>query len=148
MHKEKTTTDLLSDIRSSSGIDDFLNRNEAELHAPTIAQHLKQMIAERNLSIGALAEQMGYSRDYLYKLLDNTRNMPTRNCLLCMAFTMKLSYAETVLLLKYAPVNPLYARSPADSIIIYSLQHGLSLAETNEQLARHHLPLLGNKRAN
>ena len=148
MDKEKTTTDLLSDIRKSSDISDFLKDNAAMLHYPTVAQYLNERIAKSSFSVGTLAGQMGYSRDYLYKLLANEKKAPSRSFLLCMALTIKMSYEETVLLLKYAQAAPLYARNQADSIIIYALQHGMSLAETNEQLDLHRLPMLGNKRAN
>ena len=59
-----------------------------------------------------------------------------------LAFGMELSLNETRKLLKSAELSDLYVRIPRDSVIIFCLQNGKTLIETNEMLDDYALKIL------
>ena len=59
-----------------------------------------------------------------------------------LAFGMKLTLDETRKLLKIAGLSDLYVRIPRDSVIIFCLQNGKNLIETNEMLDDYALKIL------
>ena len=84
----------------------------------------------------------GISRSYLYQLIPakdtppkTVKNNPDRKKLLAIALALKFSVDETQHLLKYADEPELYPRRKFDAVILYALERGLRLVDTNILLA-------------
>ena len=146
MTKNKSTDELISDIKDTREIDTYLQENKAALHFPTLAEFLNTHRLAKQLPCPSLPRPSNLTRAYIQQIMTGQKSAPSRNTLLCIALAMKLSCEETALLLKYAQTGPLYPRNPSDSIVIHSLRHGLSLIDTELKLAEHSLPPLSNQK--
>lgn len=144
-HK-KSTTELLNDIRSIAGksrdeFNYFMQRNQDEFsYNPQVGRYIKDVLGDRwqKIKISELAETTGISKSYLYQLIPaketppkTVKNNPDRKMLIAIAIALKFSVDETQHLLKYAKEPELYPRNIFDSTIIYALERGCSVIETN-----------------
>jgi len=144
-HK-KSTTELLNDIRAIAGksrdeFNYFMQRNQNEFsYAPQVGKYIKDVLGERwqKIKIPELATTTGISKSYLYQLIPaketppkTVKNNPDRKMLLAIAIALHFSVDETQHLLKYAKEPELYPRNNFDSTIIYALERGCSIIETN-----------------
>ena len=138
-HK-KSTIELLSDIRAIAGksrdeFNYFMQRNQNEFsYDPQVGKYIKDVLGERWQKI----KIPDISKSYLYQLIPakeippkTVKNNPDRKMLLAIAIALNFSVDETQHLLKYAKEPELYPRNSFDSTIIYALEHGCSIIETN-----------------
>lgn len=131
---KKTTGELLENLKSSKSYEDFVREERSELIFETLAQYLNKMLKEKNLTKAQAISGSNLDKNYAYQFFNGQRCKPTRDKLIMLAFGMRMSEAETQKMLKIAKLCELYVRDPRDSLIIYSLQHGSSLIDTNEKL--------------
>ena len=130
---KKTTNELLHELNGNDNINTFLKNNSDELTSPSLSDYLNQLLQEKNISKAHLAKNSGLDKHYVYHILAGLKK-PSRNKVLALAITLQLSLNETKYLLKYAQVRELYIRDKWDILIIYSLNHNLSVQQTNELL--------------
>lgn len=126
---DKSTSRLLNELTNSDDIIRFLNENEAELLRESLPQCLSRLLAEKNLTVAAVAEKSGRG-DYAYKIFNGNKN-PTRDVLISLALGMELSLPETQLILRLAKYAYLDPRNKRDSIFIYAVNRKLDINETN-----------------
>ena len=81
-------------------------------------------------------------RTYGHQLFNGTRK-PSRDKILQLAIGMKLSLEETQQLLQAAGKSPLYPRLKREAVLIYCLNRGLDMMETQSLLGEKELTLLG-----
>ena len=91
-----------------------------------------------SLSLMVFFANIFYQREqlmaYFYSLPTRpktVKNNPDRKMLLAIAIALNFSVDETQHLLKYAKEPELYPRNTFDSTIIYALERGCSIIETN-----------------
>ena len=162
-HK-KRTTEILNGIRSAAkrksdeDFYDFVVSNQDEFsYNPQVGKYIKDILQNRQetLNIPNLADLTGISRSYLYQLIPakemppkTIKNNPDRKILLAIAIALKFSVDETQHLLKYAGEPELYPRRIFDAVIIFALESGLGLVDTNIVLAEKNCDLLifGNEK--
>ncbi len=142
MPKEKSTDQLLNEITQSDEIQLFLQNNKADLSYPSAAAYLQALLRQKHLKTAVLVPTTGLNRNYLYQIISGIKPAPSRPKLLAIALALRLDLEQTQHLLRYGQVGRLYPRDRGDSIVIYALQHGLSVVDTNELLDDLKLPLL------
>ena len=163
-NQKKRTTEILNEIRaaakrkSDDDFYDFVASNQDEFsYNPQVGKYIRDVLSSRQetLDIPALAGITGISRSYLYQLIPakNTppktvKNNPDRKILLAVAVALKFSLDETQHLLKYADEPELYPRRIFDAVIVFALESGLGLVDTNILLAEKNCDLLifGNEK--
>ncbi|MBR6785514.1 MAG: helix-turn-helix transcriptional regulator [Clostridia bacterium] len=126
---EKSTSRLLNGLTNSNDIIAFLNENEKELLCETLPQCLSRLLAEKDLTVAAVAEESGRG-DYAYKIFNGNKN-PTRDVLISIALGMGLTLPETQLVLRLAKFAYLDPRNKRDSIFIFAINKRLNIYETN-----------------
>lgn len=126
---EKSTSRLLNGLTNSNDIIAFLNENEKELLCETLPQCLSRLLAEKDLTVAAVAEKSGRG-DYAYKIFNGNKN-PTRDVLISIALGMGLTLPETQLVLRLAKFAYLDPRNKRDSIFIFAINKRLNIYETN-----------------
>lgn len=144
----KTTYDLTEEIKNAIGIEELKNyqkNNKAEMQKEPI-QYLLDTAALHNIDKSTLIKNSGMERSRASHILSNDRTM-TREVCLAFAIAGKLTLDEANTLLKYASHNQLYARDERDSVLIYSLNKGLSIIDTNSILYEFNLDLLPKSRS-
>lgn len=128
-----STQILLEKLKSASDITEYLEQNKYELLDETVGGYLSGLIEERGLKISDVADA-SLRGEYVYKVFRDERKA-SREVLLSIAIGMKLTLAETQLLLRIARCAPLDPRNRFDSVLLFVLEKGLSVDDANETLA-------------
>lgn len=138
----KTTDELCHEIKAATDIEDFLSKNRENMLTGTLAGHLGALLSQKGMSRADVVRNSLLDRAYVYQIFSGER-MPSRDKLIAIAFGLCLNEEETQKLLKLSGNRELYARDERDALILFSLQRGKSIFETNELLFSHNLAVLG-----
>lgn len=131
---KKSTMELLELLKKSSNISDFIEKTVDEfIEEKPLYQYLENLIEEKQLKKSDVIKRSGLDRGYAYDIFAG-KKIPSRDKLLAICFAMELFEEEVQSLLKYTGYPQLYARIERESIILFGLQHHLSLMDVNELL--------------
>ncbi len=111
----KKTQDLLEILKGVAQPGDYIEKEEDNLVKMELHEYIRNILNSKGISSG--------------QLIKNSRDK-----VLAICFTLKLSFEEIQALLKATGYPILYARISRDSIIIFALQHNITLTDTNELL--------------
>ena len=137
----KDTEQLENEIGASDDVKKFLADNADNLRQFTLAEYLKHLLDEKNLSAAQVIRDSQLDEGYARHIFGGRKN-PAREKILSLALAMKLSPKETDYLLYYAGHEKLYARNPWDAVIIFALENGKDVLQTNELLTDLDMTLL------
>ena len=101
----------------------------------TLAAYLNQLLDEKGLKRADVVRAAGLNETFGYQIFKGQRN-PSRDKVLQLAFALGCDLVETRRLLKAAGVNELYCKDRRDAIIIFCIDHGCTLQETDDELYR------------
>ncbi len=139
--KRLTTTQLLSLIKRSrrfAVVDEALEKMD---QAPDFCQYLYRIMEERQINAKEVIRRSGIERSYFYHILSGQKT-PSRNMLLRISRCIGASLDETNQLLRLAALGSLYARVRRDAGIIFCIENGYTMRQTNEFLKElHEAPL-------
>ena len=139
---KRTTEELLEILKKSSDISTFMeNHSEDLVEKIPLCHHFNQILMQKNLKKSDVIRLSGLDRKYCYEIFAGTKS-PSRDKVLALCFAANLSESETTHLLKSTGYPQLYARIERDSVILFALQRGLSLTDTNELLFELNYPCL------
>lgn len=131
---KKTTGELLELLKKSPAAASYMEHAADDLiRQIPLSVYLTNLIEEKAMGKSRLIRLSGLDRGYVYDILAGKKN-PSRDKVLALCFAMSLSAEDTQQLLKSTGYAPLYVRLERDSIILFGLEHGISLMETNELL--------------
>jgi len=130
---EKTTDELLNEIKQTGEIEEFLEKNSAEFSEKPLHKYINDLIDASGDSKADIIARSGLNRIYAYQILSGKR-LPSRDKLIAFAFGLQLGLDDTDRLLKYAGYSPLYARSKRDAIIISVIDKHGNIFNVNEKL--------------
>lgn len=139
---KKTTTELLEILKSKKDYSEFLNQEVGEMIFSSAAEYLELMIKDKKLKKSDIIREGNLDRNYAYQIFNGIKKSPSRNKILMISFGMHLNIEETRKLLKLFELSDLYARSPRDGAILFCLNKGMSLIDTNEMLCSLGLEIL------
>lgn len=115
--------DSLEDLITAAQTFDFCNE-------------MNRLLSENNLSKGELIKDTLLDRNYAYQILQGTK-MGSKDKILQLCLAMQCTLEETNRLLTLSDNSKLYAKVKREMLIIYALEHGLSVMETNELLSQY-----------
>lgn len=132
----KTTNDLMnvlnSDIKTESDLDNYIYRiSEYQLLDPVT--YYNDIRTRHGIKKNTVVKDSGISRTYCYQMLNGTRK-PGRDNAIALSIASCFTLDETVRFLELLNEGILYSKNKRDSVIIYSINHKLSVSETNELL--------------
>lgn len=130
---EPPTEELVNDLMSSSSLGEFEKAHDYV--GTSAAEYLTRLLEEKGLSRPEVVAAAKLNSTFGYQIFTGARNA-SRDKLLQLAFAMGLSRLETDRLLKLAGHSPLYVKFRRDAIIMFCLDHGLSLDKTEDELFR------------
>ena len=139
---EKSTSELLESLKSSRNYDEFLSKEVNELNFASLSEYLNILIESKGIKKADIILKSNLDKNYAYQIFNGTKNNPSRDKIIMLAFGIGLNLEETSVLLKNAKHPDLYVRDPRDSIIIFCISNSKSLIETNVLLDEHSLPIL------
>ncbi len=131
--KEPLTEELLQELLDSPDPGEFVNKHK--ITSRTLSEYLQQLLDEHGLTRTDVIRTAGINETFGYQIFMGQRGA-SRNKVLQLAFAMKLSRKETNRLLQAAGSNELYCKNRRDAIIIFCLEHGSGLRDTDEELYR------------
>ncbi len=141
---EKDTGQLENELAASDDVKKFLHDNAENFREFTLAQYLKKLLAEKNLTRAQVIRESLLDEGYAQHIFGGRKN-PSREKILSLALAMKLSTEEANRLLYYAGHEKLYARNRRDDVIAYALNVNKTVLQTNELLTDLQLePLLAD----
>lgn len=131
---EKDTAEIAHEIKNAKSPEALLQDPENSLPPMTLAEYLTQLLDERKMTRSQMARAASIKDTYCCHLVDGRKKSTSRPKLLAIAVGLSLSEKETQRLLYYGGHPPLYPRADWDKIILYALQHHLSVIDTNIML--------------
>ena len=137
-----STDGLAKTIKNAKDIKIVLQEIKSFITSPTLQEHLEKLLLQKGMKRQDVIKNTELDSGYAYQLFNGIRKNPSRNQALSLAFGFGLNNEETDRLLKIAGVGALYSKNKRDAVIIYSLENGKSLAQTNEILSSLNLETL------
>lgn len=138
----KSETEMLElALVNEQSYENFSRKYAKSIHKRSFVTVLRKLMVERNLEVSRLMRRTGFSKSYVYQLLNGERN-PSRDTVISIAIALSCSLEETNELLKVSEKQELYAKNKRDSILIYSISHSYSVEETNRLLEKNEMQLM------
>lgn len=133
----KTTTELLRELkRQSCSLPDYLSNHKETFVVEDIKTFWDELIAKKNYSKSNIINKSDFSYCYFYDVI-NGRKMPTKDKVVRLALAMKMSVDECQQALKLSGRSALYPKVRRDSVLIYSIEKHLTIAQCDDLLAQH-----------
>ncbi len=131
--KEKSTDELMNEIKQTHEINKFLEKNGSEFVSEPLHDILSRLLKEKNIKKSEVVARSSLNRIYGYQIFSGKR-IPSRDKLIALCFGFKFDLEETDKLLKAAGYSPLYARNKRDALIIFAINSNKSIFVVNELL--------------
>ena len=135
---EKRTTELLRELTGESRYDTFFIKNKKYFTSDSLPLCLEEIIERKNLRKGTVIREAQLNEIYGYQIFKGTRR-PERSKLLCLLIAMKTGLEDAQRILKVCGYAQLYAKDLFDSIVIFSLSNGMTVAECSDLMLKHGL---------
>ncbi|MGL5416709.1 MAG: hypothetical protein ACRDDY_05125 [Clostridium sp.] len=138
-NKTETFENELSSINSDSELSTLLSK--LDKHDITFAEFLISVCLQKNIDKKILLNEADLSRSYYYEII-NGKKIPNRDTVLKIAFVLSFTREETDKALKLTFNGALYPKNTRDATIIFCLNKGYTLLQTDYILYDHNLKTL------
>ena len=130
---ETLTEDLLAELLASPSAEAFYETHgTVDLNLSTYLAELLERKHRRKIDV---IHDANLNETFGYQIFSGERN-PSRNKVLQLAFAFSCTVREAQRMLRHSGANELYVKNHRDAIILFSLEHGANLQQTDEQLYR------------
>ncbi len=130
---EKDTAFLQEALRKSGSLEQFEEENASELCAQSIADYLNELLIKYDGKKPEIGKRASLDEGYMYQIFNGRRNAK-RDKLLQLAFGFPLTLEETQRLLRLGGYGELYVRRKRDTYLMFALEKGYDVMQTNELL--------------
>ncbi len=137
--KEKrtlTTQELLKILhttRTTSELREYTDNLETNSGFKSFSEYFFHILKDKKIAESTLIRNSQIQRTYAYQILNGTKN-PGRNKVIALCLAAQMNLEETQRALILADLGQLYPRRHRDSILIFALEQGLDVQQTNELL--------------
>lgn len=140
---KKSTDELMNILKSKNTVDEYFDECDSEIFFGDLYELINFYIAKKGLKPNEVVKKSGINRTYAYEIIGGkTKKNISRDKVIMLCFGLALNVDEAQQMLKKSGYAPLYARDTRDSIIIFSLEHRISILDTNFKLADYNLDAL------
>ena len=136
------TAALNDEIKQTSNIYSFLERNQKLMVKQSLRDHLDFLLMQKGLTIAEVVRGSQMNRSYVYQIFSGEKK-PSRDKLAAIAFGMRLSAEETQQMLKLSGNRELYVRDERDALILFALHKNYDICRANALLYDHNFKILG-----
>lgn len=130
--EEKLTEELLNELMFTKSIHKFVEKEEL-MDTVSLPEYLGRLLTAKKLKRIKVIKESQLNQTFGYQIFSGERN-PSRNKLIQLIFGMELNLKEAQRVLKYGGINELYPKSKRDAIIIFCINNGADLVETENEL--------------
>ena len=131
--KQKDTFYLQDELRKSNNLERFEKDNNSELRAQSVAEYLNELLIKYDRKKTDIAKRANMDEGYMYQIFNGIRNAK-RDKHLQIAFGFPLTLEETQRLLHLGEHGELYVRRKRDAYLMFALEKGYDVMQTNELL--------------
>lgn len=132
-----TTDELMESLSDENcSLDDYFSDNDDSFVNEDIKEFWENLIAKNGRSKSNIINKADFSYCYFYDII-NGRKMPTKDKVVRLSLAMRLTLEECQKALKISGRSALYPRVCRDSILIYALEHQLTIFRTDELLKKY-----------
>jgi len=135
------TKDLTDEVRKASNFDRVLERCKSEFVEEDFTRYLETLMEAHSISKTNLIIRANMDKGYAYQIFRGER-APSREVLLKIAIGLSATLEETKMLLQFGGKSELYPRVKRDAAILFCLEKGYSIIDTQIFLSDRNLPLL------
>ena len=138
---EKDTTRSLSkklqNIKDDKEAEQFISEHS---DASSLHGFLNGLMAEKDITIPALIESSGISRNYIYNILSGKRTNPSRDKVIAICIGLGASFSQTNKALELVKQSALYPRDERDARIAIAINQCVqNVTEVNIMLEKNGL---------
>lgn len=139
---KKTTEELLELLKKQNDPAAFLESEKDEMLNLTPNAYLNTILMENKRKKSDVIREANLDRTYAYQLFSGVKTNPARNKIIMLCFGLHATSSQAQRVLKLFGVSELYVRNTRDAAILYCLQKGMNLVNTNLLLADMHFDIL------
>ena len=136
-----STAETKDRLKHASSFGDFLKRNRENMLEADLSKYLMELLAQKGLKRAQVVEDSGVDKAFVYQIFNGSKH-PSRDKLIAITFGMRLNEEETQRVLKIAGHSELYPRVPRDALILFSIQRGMDIWQTDDALDKNGFPTL------
>ena len=132
-----TTTklnEILINIDKQEDLNDYLNKENVLCNYDCFADYFLSLDKIKDMNKADLIRLSGIERTYGYQILNKTKDNPSKDKIIRLSLAGKLTLNETIKALEAGKEKVLYSRNKRDAIIIYAINNGLDVIDTNDLL--------------
>lgn len=130
MAREKSTGDLMEELKPARSPQAYLEKNKDELLEVSFVEYLNELLAAQGMTKAAALRMTNIHNNYGYEIFKGSKH-PSRDKTIQLCLAMKLALTDAQRLLRLAGYSELYPRIKRDSIIIFALKESLSVVDTD-----------------
>lgn len=130
--EEPLTEELLDELLASPDPQAFLDEH-AVAHR-RLSDYLDYLLSVHHKERRHVIKAANLNATYGYQIFEGSRQNPSRDIVLALAFGLELSLRECDRLLQAAGVSRLYCKERRDAIITFCLDRHATLNDTNDVL--------------
>lgn len=131
--EQKVTEELLNEIKDIQKLEDYLNNNKNEMITEQLHDYMAGLLKDRAMKIIDVVKRSNLNRVYVYQIFAG-KKLPSRDKVIALGFGFNLDLSCMQRYLRQAGHRELYVRDKRDAIIIFSLNKGMDIYQTNELL--------------
>ena len=143
--KKITTKQLLSRLLNTLSFDKFIQRYDNQMEVESFPAYINRLCEEKDILPAQVIKKVGIDRTYGHQFFNGQRK-PNRDKVILLAFGLGLNYTQTKELLYKAHKPELHPKVKRDAAIIFALERGIDLVETQNTLEKLGLTPLGNNK--
>ena len=130
---EHLTEELLDRLLASKSVDSYLEN--AETPDRSLPDYLFELLHKRKLKRADVMRGSGLNGTVVYDIFSG-KSRPGRDHAVMLALGLKANLRETQRILRLAGVAELWCKHRRDAVLIWCIEHGLTRAETDDELYR------------
>ena len=130
---EHLTEELLERLLASKSVDSYLEN--AETPNRSLPDYLFELLHKRKLKRADVMRGSGLNGTVVYDIFSG-KSRPGRDHAVMLALGLKANLRETQRILRLAGVAELWCKHRRDAVLIWCIEHGLTRAETDDELYR------------
>ena len=130
---EHLTEELLERLLASRSVDSYLE--SAETPDRSLPDYLFELLHKRKLKRADVMRGSGLNGTVVYDIFSG-KSRPGRDHAVMLALGLKANLRETQRILRLAGVAELWCKHRRDAVLIWCIEHGLTRAETDDELYR------------
>lgn len=132
-HTTEKLTEVLMTVDGSEGLHDYIEKLDEESSFGSFQEYFNSLSQVKNISRADLIKRTNIDRSYGYQILRGTRS-PGRDKVILLCIAAGIGLHETQRALRTAGEQILYSRNRRDAILMFVLNEGLNITDTQELL--------------